>query len=125
MAKSYRKERINETIKEVISETLLSGLKDPRVGLITITSVRVSHDMSSAKVHYSVMGNELARNETRAGLLSARNFLRKSIATALKVRQAPELNFVYDDSLDRSFRIEEALKGSGPNKPDSDEEIDE
>jgi ribosome-binding factor A len=125
MTKSYRIQRIGETIKEVISEVLLSGLKDPRVGLITITSVKVTRDMASAKVHYSVMGNELARQETKAGLLSARNFLRKAIAAALKTRNSPELYFVYDDSLDRSFRIEEALRSSSKNRPANDEADDE
>ena len=110
MAKSYRKERINETIKEILSELLLNQIKDPRVGLVTITAVRVSADMSTAKVHYSVMGDEEARAETHKGLVSARYFMRKTIGVELKTRNTPELRFVYDDSLDRSMAIEEALR---------------
>lgn len=109
---SYRIERINETIKEVLGELLLSGLKDPRVGVVTITAVRVSQDFSSAKVHYSVLGDDEQRADTRRGLESAKNFMRKTIADELKLRSAPELRFVYDDSLDRALAVEEALKRS-------------
>ena len=110
MAKSYRIERVNETIKEILSEIVLNQLKDPRVGLVTITAVRVSNDMATAKVHWSVMGDEAERKETQKGLVSARNFMRKTIARELKIRTAPELRFVYDDSLDRSIAIESALR---------------
>jgi ribosome-binding factor A len=109
----------------VLSELLLSEIKDPRVGMVTITAVRVSNDMSLAKVHYSVMGDEAARAETERGLISAKNFMRKTVADELKLRVAPELRFVYDDSLDKSFRIEEALKQSNEQlsrKDDSQEE---
>lgn len=108
--KSYRIERINETIKEILSEIVLDQLKDPRVGLVTITAVRVSNDMAVAKVYYSVMGEESERKETHKGLVSARNFMRKTIANELKLRTAPELRFVYDDSLERSIAIEAALR---------------
>jgi len=107
---SYRIERINETIKEILSELLLRAIKDPRVGMVTITAVRVSSDLSSAKIHYSVMGDEVERAETEKGLRSAKNFMRTAVANQLKLRSAPELIFVYDDSLDKSFAIEEALK---------------
>ena len=107
---SYRIERINETIKEILSELLLRAIKDPRVGMVTITAVRVSSDLSSAKVHYSVMGDEVEKAETEKGMRSAKNFMRTAVANQLKLRSAPELIFVYDDSLDKSFAIEEALK---------------
>jgi len=134
MAKSFRIERINETIKELISELVMSRIRDPRVGLVTITSVRVSGDLSFAKVFYSVMGDEAERAATRKGLVSARHFLRSAISDELGMRTAPELRFVYDDSIDRAMRIEEKLReaGMGPgageagasdtDPPDSDDE---
>jgi ribosome-binding factor A len=120
MAKSYRIERLNETIKEVLSELVLNQIKDPRVGLVTITAVRVSGDLSVAKVHYSVMGDEAARSDTHKGLVSARGFMRKAIGSELRVRNAPELRFVYDDSLDRSMAIEDALRRA--ETPSDDDE---
>jgi ribosome-binding factor A len=119
MAKSYRKERINERIKELLGELILSQIKDPRIGLVSITSVSVSPDLATAKVYFTVMGDEDARAETRKGLISAKNFLRKTIGRELKLRQAPDLKFVYDDSLDRAMRIEDAIeriRSEGPGE---------
>lgn len=115
MAKSYRNERINETIKEILCELLLGRIKDPRVGMVTITSVRVTSDFSLARVYYSVMGDEERRAQTELGLNSARSFMRNTIGKELKLRSAPELRFIYDDSLDKSFAIEEALKKTRKN----------
>ncbi len=106
----HRIERINETIKEILSELLIVQIKDPRVGMVTITSVRVSSDFSTAKVFYTVMGDVDRRVETERGLRSAKNFMRKFVAEELKLRNAPDLRFEYDDSLDRAMRIEKALK---------------
>jgi ribosome-binding factor A len=128
---SYRIARINETIKEILGELLLGSIKDPRVGLVTITAVSVSSDMTSAKVHYSVMGDEEVRRETQKGLESARNFMRKAVGDGLKLRNSPELRFVYDDSLDKAEAIDETLKEVGlgdahgnrsENRENSDEE---
>lgn len=110
MAKSYRKERLNETIKELLSELIIKRVKDPRVGFVTITSVKVSADLYSAKVFFSVMGDDEERTESAKGLQSAQNFLRKTIGRELKLHNSPELHFVYDDSLDRALGIEEAIK---------------
>jgi ribosome-binding factor A len=118
---SYRVERINETIKEILGELLLGQIKDPRVGMVTITAVRVSSDLSTAKVHYTVMGEENDRLDTERGLASAKNFMRMTVASELKLRSAPELKFVYDDSLDRSLAIEEALRTSKRREARSDE----
>ena len=112
MAKSFRQERLNESIKELLSELLINEVKDPRIGLVTITSVNVAQDLTSAKVYFSVMGSDDARDDTRKGLESAQAYLRKKIGRELKLRSAPELRFVYDDSLDRSMAIEEALKAA-------------
>jgi ribosome-binding factor A len=109
MRKSYRKERLNETIRELLSELLLEQIKDPRIGLITITSVEVATDLMTAKVYFSVMGEAADREETRKGLESARSFLRKTIGRELKLRHVPEFRFIYDDTLDRSAKIDETI----------------
>lgn len=124
MAKSYRIERVNELIKEILSEIVLSRLKDPRVGLVTITGVRVSADMAVARVFYSVMGDEAEREQTRKGLVSARNFMRKTIADELDLKNAPELRFEYDDSLERSIAIEKVLREEAQKKRDAEEPDD-
>ena len=110
MARSYRKERLNESIKALLGELILAKLKDPRVGLVTITGVEAARDLTSAKVYFTVMGDEKAREESRQGLESAKNFLRNTVGRELKLRNIPDFHFIYDDTLDRSIRIEEALK---------------
>ncbi len=125
MPKSYRKERLNERLKELIGELILRRIKDPRIGLVTITSASVAPDLTMAKVYFSVMGDENARAETKNGLESAKGCLRRTIGRELKLRQVPDLRFVYDDSLDRAMRIERAIKeiheGEGKENSDDDE----
>ncbi|MDH3215216.1 MAG: 30S ribosome-binding factor RbfA, partial [Candidatus Krumholzibacteria bacterium] len=96
MAKSYRKERLSESIKELLGELILTRIKDPRVGFVTITGVEVARDFISAKVYFSVMGGQREKEESQEGLESARNFLRKAVAHELKLRNAPDFRFVYD-----------------------------
>jgi len=110
MVRSYRKERLGERIKELIGELVLNRIKDPRIGLVTITSVRVAPDFTAAKVYFTVMGDDAARAETRKGLESAKNFLKTTVGRELKLRQVPELRFEYDDALDRAMRIDETIE---------------
>jgi ribosome-binding factor A len=109
----YRIERINETIKEVLSEIVLNDIKDPRLGLVTIVSVRVARDLATAKIHFSVLGNQEQRDMSMKILRGASGFMRHSIANAIDVQHAPDLRWVYDDSLDRAFRINEVLRQTG------------
>jgi ribosome-binding factor A len=122
MARSYRKEKLNERIKELLGELLLNRVKDPRVGLVTITMVTVAPDLATAKVYFTVMGDEAVRAETRKGLESASSYLRKTVAGELKLRQTPELRFVYDDTLDRAMRIDETIEGLRRNEKTNEEE---
>lgn len=110
MAKSFRQERLNENIKELLSELILKEIKDPRIGFVTITSVKVSADLMTAKVYFSVMGSEAERQESRKGLISASRFMRRVVGDQLKLHHVPEFRFVYDDSLDKAMKIEEVLK---------------
>ena len=108
--KSYRQERLNESIKELLSELIQGGLKDPRIGFVTITGVEVARDLTSAKVFFSVLGDKDARDSSLEGLKSARNFLRKKVGQELKLRNAPELRFKYDETLDRSLALEDTIR---------------
>jgi len=109
----YRIERINETIKEVLSEIVLNDIKDPRVGLVTIVSVKVAKDLATAQVHFSVLGDQEQRDASMKILKGASGFMRHAIANAIDVQHAPELRWHYDDSLDRAFRINEVLRQTG------------
>jgi ribosome-binding factor A len=108
----HRIERVNAIIKEILSEIVLNDVKDPRLGLVTVTGVNTAADLSAARVFFSVMGDEAQRQVTLKILRGAAGYMRRTIARELDVKVAPELRWVYDDSLDRAFRIAEVLKES-------------
>jgi ribosome-binding factor A len=104
-----RMRRVNEAVREVLSARLAEGLKDPRIGFVTLTSVDTSPDLRHARVYVSVLGGETERAETLAGLASAHGLLQKTIASELRLKRTPTLEFVFDESIDRGMRITELL----------------
>jgi ribosome-binding factor A len=117
--------RIDDLVRQIVSEALLVKVQDPRIGIVTITGVRVSPEFDTAVVHVSVLGDEAARRESLEGLRSAAPFLQSLLAKEIRVRRIPRLKFVYDDSIARSFRIDAALRGSEPAERSGNEEDDE
>jgi ribosome-binding factor A len=102
--------RVNEAVREVLSARIAEGLKDPRIGFVTVTSVDTSPDLRQARVYVSVLGDASARHETLAGLGSAHGVLQQSIARELRMKRTPTLQFVFDESIDRGMRISELLE---------------
>ena len=95
-----RSDRIAEQIQRELAELIRKGLKDPRVGWITITAVDVTRDYSHAKVFYTVM-DENKREITQEALESAAGYLRNGIGKVLQIFTTPQLHFIYDDSIER------------------------
>ncbi|MBI3178642.1 MAG: 30S ribosome-binding factor RbfA, partial [Deltaproteobacteria bacterium] len=81
-------------------------IRDPRVGFITVTEVRVTHDLRSARVYVSIYGNAEQRQASLAGLTAAAGYLKRELGHRLRLRYTPELTFAHDDSLDRAQRID-------------------
>ena len=106
---SYRPKRVAEQIQEEISGLLLKGLKDPRIGFVTITGVKLSPDFSKAKVFFCTTGSEAERDTSQEGLQSAAGFIRKILGKRLHLKTIPELLFQYDSSLDEGDKIEKIL----------------
>jgi ribosome-binding factor A len=112
--------RIDEAIRHVIGVAVAKDLKDPRVGFVTVTDVRTSADLSHSRVYVSVLGEHGAPStaERRAasldGLRSAHGFLQAQIASELRLKRTPTLDFSYDDTTDRAMRVEEILDEIGP-----------
>jgi len=106
---SQRAQRVAETIHKEISSLLIKGLKDPRIGFITITSVDVTSDLSIAKVYYTLMASQGDRKETQAGLNSCASYVRQQIGKVLRLRHIPEVRFFYDESVEYGQRIEQLL----------------
>ncbi len=104
-----RMRRVNEAVREVVSARVAEGLRDPRIGFVTVTSVDTSSDLRHARVYVSVLGDEHERADTLAGLQSAHGLLQRSVAAELRLKRTPTLEFVPDDSIDRGMRISELL----------------
>lgn len=106
-----RAQKVAEAIQKEISSLIIKGLKDPRVGFVTITAVDVTSDLSLAKVFFTVIGDDRARKDSAAGLKSAIPYIRREIGKQLRLRVVPEVVFHYDTSIDYGHHIESLLKG--------------
>jgi ribosome-binding factor A len=132
--------RVDEAVRQVIGEVVAGELKDPRVGFVTVTDVRTSADLSHARVYVSVLADErleaharspqdrsrakgaaadtdgARREATMEGLRSAHGYLQRRIASELRLKRTPTLDFVYDDTTDRAMRLEELIGSASPSE---------
>jgi ribosome-binding factor A len=105
-----RMRRVNEAVREVLSVAITTAMKDPRIGFVTVTAVDTSPDLRHAHVFVSVLGDDLQREDSLAGLESARGYLQSLVATELRIKHTPQLDFRYDETIDRAQRIERLLR---------------
>ena len=122
MPKDYpRGRRIADQIQRELSEIIRMDLKDPRVGLITITDVEVTQDNEHAKVFFTALGEPVQQEAAERALNHASGFLRSALAKVRKLRTVPQLRFNYDVSVERGVRlsnlIDEAIASKPGNKP--------
>lgn len=112
MARGSRERRLGQEIQRLLPDLLRLELKDPRVtGLVTVTAVEVSHDLSQAKVFVTVLGSP-DPNLTLEGLNRGSAFLRSSLAQRLRSRTVPGLHFVYDASVERGVRLARLIESA-------------
>lgn len=104
-----RLRRVNEAVRQVLSDAITQDLKDPRVGFVTVTGVDVSPDLRHARVYVSVLGDAAAKEGSLDGLRAAHGYLQRRIAGELRLKHTPTLNFSIDDSIDRGMRISELI----------------
>lgn len=107
-----RTERLNDVIREEISDLLRREVKDPRLekNFFTITHVETSSDLRHAKVYVSVMGPDEEKKETLKGLEAAAGFLRRQLRDRLTMRRVPDLSFYLDESIERGGRVLELIR---------------
>ena len=107
---SERGLRVADQIQRDLSELLRLEVKDPRIGLITITDVEVTADYAHARVYYSVLPDDPDQiNKTAEGLAACRGFLRAKLGRMLKIHQTPDLHFVQDDTVARAIAMSELI----------------
>jgi ribosome-binding factor A len=107
--RQHHRERMGGAIREEISAILEGELGDPRIGLVNVSAVHLAPDGKSARVLVAVEGGDDDAVRTMQGLLAARNFIRRELASRLRLRQAPEIHFELDRSAQYEARIEELL----------------
>jgi ribosome-binding factor A len=107
---SQRPARIGDQIRQEISDLLAREVHDPGIGFLTITQVIVTADLQLARVNYTTLGDEKARKESKRALERAAPFLRRQLGRRLRLRRIPELQFFFDESIERHDRIERILQ---------------
>lgn len=121
---SHRAEKIQEFLKEEVSQIIQQRLKDPRIGFVSVTDVEVSADLRHARVFVSVLGDEEAKASTMAGLASSQRYIRRELGRRLQMRHTPEIAFKLDESIERGTRvvtlIREVTKGDTHDNPAAD-----
>src|SRR4051795_11735599 len=112
---SDRMRRVNEAVREVLSGAITSELKDPRVGFVTVTAVETSPDLRHARVFVSVFGNPGERRRTLQALDAAHGYLQRRVGGELRMKNTPQIQFIYDDTAERGMRISELLDSEDPS----------
>jgi ribosome-binding factor A len=109
MPLTHRIERIAEQLREEVSQILATEIADPGVGLVTVSRVKVSPDLSLARVYWTLFGDAAEKKRTTKALQRAAPFVRHVLATRLTLRRVPEVAFHYDEGLAAHQRVEEIL----------------
>lgn len=120
-----RKVRVGEQIRRELSHLISRELKDPRVGMVTISDVEVSGDFAHAKVFYTILGQESASDDTQKGLERAAGFMRRQLGRELTIRRTPELHFVYDSTQEDAMRLDVLIQAARSRDSDDADEMGE
>ena len=106
---SIRPSRLGDQLRAEIAELLARSVHDPGIGFLTITQVTVTPDLQIARVYYTTLGDDKARRETSKALGRAAPFLRRQLGGRLRLKRVPQLEFFFDESIERGNRIEKLL----------------
>lgn len=102
--------RVGDQILKEIAVLLLNRVRDPRIRSVTITGIRLSDDLKTAKIYYSVMGEKNAVGKAQAGLDSAKGFIKRELGLRMSLRYVPEIRFVYDASLESGSHMDKLFE---------------
>ena len=124
MSTEGRAMRVAELVKAEIGGLLTKGLKDPRIGFVSIMGVKMSSDLRYAKVYVSFYGTEKQKKSSLIGLKQASGWIRRELGRNLRLRLTPEVRFFEDDSLDRVYELEKIIKTLHENETETNDEPD-
>jgi len=106
---SGRMRRVDVAMREVLGEAIAQGLKDPRIGFVTVTDVETTGDLQQARVYVSLLGDDDERQRSLDGLNSAHGVLQRRVAEQLRLKRTPTLTFFEDPTARRAARVDELL----------------
>jgi ribosome-binding factor A len=109
-----RMRRVDHNVREVLAEAM-PELKDPRIGIVTITGVKTTRDLSQATVYVSVLGSEKKRLLSMRALESARGVLQARLSRELRMKRTPQLAFEYDPSVERGVHMSRLIDELAPD----------
>jgi ribosome-binding factor A len=110
MPLSHRTARVAEQIREEVSQILSTEVADPGVGLVTVTRVKVTPDLSLARIYWTIMGDAAERKKTAKALARAAAYVRHLLSTRMTLRRSPEVQFLFDQSVAAQDRVEQILE---------------
>jgi ribosome-binding factor A len=122
---THRSRRVADLIREVVADVILHELRDPRIGVVTVTEVRLPSDLKDARVFVSCLGDAEARETAVDALNHAAPFLRRALGRRVRLKYVPQLTFVADMTLDRGERLESLLReirDERPEEPDPEDD---
>ena len=120
-----RRDRISEQIRRELAEVIRSELKDPRVGMISLTDVEISADYAHAKVYFSSLLGKEGIELVQAGLQQASGFLRSELGKRISIHMTPQLHFIFDDSLERGAQLSKLISEAAAISDQSDHHSDQ
>ena len=110
MASNTRAQRVGELIREEIAKLLQKGLKDPRVGFVSVMDVKMSADLKYADVFVSLFGDEKQKKSSLIALKNSEGWVRKQIGGAVRLRFTPEIRFREDSTIDNAYHLDDVFK---------------
>jgi ribosome-binding factor A len=119
-----RPSRVADQLRTEIADVIAREVHDPGIGFLTITHVKVTPDLQTARVYYTTLGDAKARKESSRALERARPFLRRQIGRRLRLKRVPELEFFFDEAIERGDRIEQILQEISAARPQPERTLD-
>jgi ribosome-binding factor A len=123
--KNNRVRKVELQVKDEVSKIIITKLKDPRVGFVTVTAVEMTADLKSAQIFISVMGTQSQKTETISSLNDASKYIRAEMNQRIKLRYSPSITFRLDDTIDRAIRIGRILEDLGRDKSEEQKQHDQ
>jgi ribosome-binding factor A len=110
LAQGSRPDRVGDQVRQELAELIARQVQDPGIGFLTITRVKLTPDLQQARVFYTAIGDDKQRAETAKALRRATPFLRRQVGRRLRLKHVPELQFLYDETIEQQDRIERIIR---------------